>query len=87
MATYFDLFFEEKDLPYRCWEIDDGAGFMHIIDSETVIEKIKSAPASEQKVIRDTLVRIDFVNGDVMHYLRFLAGAFVKTYTQAGREG
>jgi len=30
------------------------------------------------KQIRDTLVKIDFVNGDVFHYLDYLAAGMVK---------
>lgn len=79
-TTYFDRFFEEKELPYRMWEIvkDDT---VHFIDSEVVIEAIKNAPAGEQKAIRNTLVAIDFRNGDVMHYLEHLAKILVKMHS------
>lgn len=79
--TYFDRFFREKDLPIQTWEIVEG-DTVHFIDSEVVIEAIKGAPRHEQAEIRNMLTRIDFVNGDVMDYLRFLAGALVKTHAQ-----
>jgi hypothetical protein len=35
------------------------------------------APEHEQAAIKNTIVRIDFANGDVMHYFKHLAGALV----------
>lgn len=74
---YFDLFFDEKQLPYELFEIEHQ-GQMHFIDTDFVIELIKGAPAAEQKQIRNTLVKIDFANGNVNHFLKFLAEAYVK---------
>ena len=75
--TYLDTFFEEKQLPSELFKLTDTLGTLHIMDTEAIIEIIKSAPEREQKVIADTLRKIDFVNGDVMKYLKFLAQAFV----------
>ena len=76
-ARYLTLFFKEKDLPYQSWEILH-LGETNFIDSEVVIESIMNAPKHEQTKIADTLRKIDFKNGDVMHFLEFLAGALVK---------
>jgi hypothetical protein len=75
---YFNNFFEEKQLPYEMFEIEHQ-GQAHLIDTDFVIELIKGAPQAEQKQIRNTLVKIDFVNGNVNHFLKFLAESFVKT--------
>lgn len=82
MANYFETFFSEKNLPYAMFEIelDDE---VHMIDNETVIEMIKTAPAREQAQIKQMIVKIDFVNGDVNDFLRHLAECFVKTQRRA----
>ena len=49
----------------------------HIFDYNYIIETIKVAPAHEQNAIKNMLVKIDFVNGDVCHYFRHLANALV----------
>ena len=74
---YFDLFFEEKEINYEMFEIEHQ-GQAHLIDTDFVIELIKGAPAREQEQIRNTLVKIDFANGNVNHFLKFLAEAYVK---------
>jgi hypothetical protein len=81
--AYFDRFFDEKDLPYRQWEITDVHGSVHLIDSDHVIATLRALPegTDEARKIRATLVRIDFANGDVGHYLGFLAHALVRQYT------
>ena len=42
---------------------------------QVVIEHIKAAPLHEQKAIKTTLVKIDFMNGDIRHFFRHLAQA------------
>lgn len=43
-----------------------------------VCQAICDTSADEQRKIKDTLVKIDFANGDVYHYLRHLAQALDK---------
>ena len=74
---WFQTFLDEKNLSYRSWEITDAEGTWHLIDSDVVIEAIKNAPAHEQKSIKSTIVRIDFVNGDVLDFFHHLAKALV----------
>lgn len=83
---YLETFFREKDLGYQMYEIpDDGPFGDHLIDSETVIDLILHAPKGEQDTIADTLRKIDYHNSDVHHYLKFLAGVYVKQQrTQTG---
>jgi hypothetical protein len=75
---YFELFFEEKEIRYELFEIEHNEE-MHFIDTDFVIELIKKAPAREQDQIANTLRKIDFVNGNVNHFLKFLAEAYIKT--------
>ena len=78
-ATYLELFFEEKEIRYESWEIE-AKDETHFIDTDYVIESIKAAPAQEQDQIANTLRKIDFANGNVNHFLKFLAEALVKNY-------
>lgn len=75
-TKWFNTFLEEKNLGYQCWTIESGDQ-SHVIDSDVVIEAIKSAPAHEQNKIKDMLVRIDFVNGNVNDYFKHLAKALI----------
>ena len=82
MATFtkwFETFLDEKNLPYAAWEFE-GAWGLHQIDSDVVIEAIKGAPANEQAGIKAMIVKIDFVNGDVLDYFRHLAKALVANF-------
>ena len=76
---YLETFFDEKEIRFESWEIEHG-GQTHFIDTEYVIEAIKIAPTHEQKQVADTLRKIDFANGNVNHFLKFLAEALVKNY-------
>lgn len=74
---YLKAFFEEKEIQFEQWEIYHNDQ-LHLIDTDVVIEAIKNAPESEKIQVRNTLVRIDFANGNVNHFLKFLAEAFIK---------
>jgi hypothetical protein len=77
MIKYLEVFFEEKEIPSQLFELKDSLGTTHFIDTEAVIEIIKSTSVKEQRTIADMLRKIDFVNGDVNHYLKHLAQCFV----------
>jgi hypothetical protein len=83
MATnfikWFETILEEKQLPYEGWQIEVD-GVTHLIDTDVVIEHIKIAPISEQKQIKDVIVKIDFVNGNVNHFFKHLAQALAANY-------
>ena len=53
-------------------EGESGTNFMTV---ETVVEAIKATGTQEQGKIKDTLVMIDFKNGDIVHFFRHLAKA------------
>jgi len=79
-TKWFETFLAEKALPIKSWEIEDASGTVHFIDSEVVIEAIKGAPANEQAQIKDTIVKIDFANGDVNHFFGHLAKGLVANF-------
>lgn len=74
---YLQTFFEEKQLPHEEWELQGPSG-TNFISSEVVIEHIMIAPLHEQTQIANTIRKIDFMNGNVNHFLKHLAGALVK---------
>ena len=79
MADWFDRFFEEKQLSSEVFKVEHN-GTTHMVESEFVTSLIKLSSLSEKSKIKDTLVRIDFKNGSVNDYLKFLAEAYVKTH-------
>jgi len=74
-TKWLDTFTTEKDLDMEQVFAVEGASGTNHIPLGCVVEAIKSAPAHEQRGIKDMIVRIDFRNGDVCHYFRHLAQA------------
>ena len=77
---WFETFLEEKNLPYKSWEIMGPTGVTHMIDSDVVIESIKNCHPNDQAKIKSTIIQIDFVNGDVNHFFKHLAKGLVANY-------
>lgn len=75
---WLDTLIEEKELDTEhTFEVDGPSGW-NLIPLGVVIEHIKIAPAHEQKKIQNILVKIDFCNGNVMHFFEHLAGAIAQ---------
>lgn len=73
-----ERFFEEKELNFEAWEIEHN-GNTHFIDNDFIIDVIlNSTGKKEQNQIMEKIVWIDFKNGNVNHFLKFLADAYVK---------
>lgn len=75
---WFKTFIEEKNLPFKLFEIEKD-DTVHLIDSETVIDLIKKASEDEQSFIKTTLVQLDFVNADIHHFFEHLATCYILT--------
>jgi hypothetical protein len=76
---YFQTFFTEKDLPTATWEFHTATD-VHIISSADVIEILQQLPEDPgARKIADTLRVLDFRNGDILHYLQFLARGLIQT--------
>jgi len=80
--SWFDTFLEEKNLRYTAWDIVDSNGNTHFIDSDVVIDAIKNASTEEQRKIKEIIVKIDFRNGDVNHFLQHLAQGLIEQYQE-----
>lgn len=74
---YLATFFEEKDLPEVTWQIISKDGTWNYINNEVVIEHVLQTHGQERANIEETIRKIDYLNGDVNHFLRFLAGVLV----------
>ena len=77
-TTYLARFFEEKDLDQQVYELEAPGGTLNIIESQAVIERVLMTRGEEADAIANIIRKIDFMNGDVHHFLRHLAGSMVR---------
>ena len=75
MNTFFNRYFNEKDLDNQVYEIAALNGTMNLIETDMVIAKIKTTQGEEAKKIEAMIRQIDCLNGDIHHFLRHLAQA------------
>ena len=69
---WLDTFIAEKGIDLEAtFQFDNDNGF-NIMPYGVVIEAIKTTTGSERANIKNTIVKIDFANGDVLHFFRFL---------------
>lgn len=78
MKNWINTLIEEKNLNIHTTIDVVGKSGLNIIPLGVVVEHILIAPTHEQNQIKNTLVKIDFHNGDVMHFFKFLAQAIAK---------
>jgi len=70
---WLDVFIAEKELnTEHAFEFirDDTWNYMPLA---VVIEFIKSIPQNQKDKIKETIVKIDFMNGNVMNFFEYLA--------------
>lgn len=84
MKNYLETLLTEKNIDLEetfvvqaANSVDHYYTYAALIDDIT--EMVKDSPEMTQK-IRMTFVKIDFMNGDVTHYLKHLAQGIVATY-------
>ena len=75
MNTFFNRFFDEKNLENRIYEVAAPQGTMNFIETDMVIAKIKTTQGEEAQKIETVLRKIDFANGNVHHFLNHIAQA------------
>ena len=72
---WLDLFIEEKELNRdHIFQVTGDSG-INYISLDVVIENIKITTEKEQQAIKKQIIKIDFYNGDVLHYFKHLATA------------
>lgn len=80
--TYLQTFFEEKQIAFTAFEIKDKNHTTHFINTDVVIEFIMASPQHEQEQIASILRKIDFKNGSVLHFLKYLAHGLVLNFSK-----
>jgi hypothetical protein len=74
-ATWIDTFVAEKNInDSQIFEVDGMSG-LNMIPVAVLVEALKATSATEQAAIKKMIVKIDFLNGDVLHYFKHLAKA------------
>ena len=74
-SEWIDTFLEEKGIDTDMIlevEGDSGANFIPVA---ILVDVMKQTTTGEQRMIKNTIVNIDFLNGDVLHYFRHVAQA------------
>lgn len=72
--TWLETFIEEKGINTgRAFDFVNDNGVWNLIPLEVVIEFIKQLPKEQKNKIKTTIVKIDFMNGNVYHYFEYLA--------------
>lgn len=74
--SFFKRMVEEKGLLEESVTIQHE-GFTHIMEVAVLIDLIESTSEEEKEKITKAFSLIDFRNGDLLHYLRFLAAAYL----------
>lgn len=74
-ATWLDTFLTEKGIDLEATMDVVGKSGLNIIPVGVLVDHIKAAPEHEQAAIKTTIVRIDFLNGDVLHFFKHIAQA------------
>ena len=79
MKKYLQNLIDEKNISWQhTFEVEGDIWGVNYIPLEVVVEHILIAPKQQQQEIRNTLVAIDFHNGDVLHFFNHLAKAIAK---------
>lgn len=78
--NWLDTFIEEKEIDLgHIIEIKTNNN-VHYFEIGNIIENIKATSKEEQAVIKDTIVKIDFNNGNIIDYFEHLAKALAENY-------
>ncbi|CAB5495120.1 hypothetical protein AZO1586I_626 [Bathymodiolus thermophilus thioautotrophic gill symbiont] len=78
MKKYLKNLIDEKGIDTNLAFKVKGETGINLIPIGVVIEHILLAPIKEKRAIKDWLVKIDFVNGNVLDYFKHLAQAIAK---------
>jgi hypothetical protein len=74
-SKWLDTFLSEKGIDLEKTLTVEGASGPNYMPVEIIVQAIKAASAAEQQQIKTMFVRIDFVNGDVLDFLKHLGKA------------
>jgi len=75
---WLKTFIEEKRIDLvQCLTVEGPSG-ANLMPVQAVVDAIESTGDVEQAQIKETLIIIDFKNGDPLHYIRHLAQAIAQ---------
>lgn len=74
-AQWLDTFVEEKGIDTEDILEVEGASGANWIPVDVLLDTMKATTPGEQAAIKRMIVRIDFVNGNVLDYFKHLAQA------------
>ena len=74
-TKWIDTFLAEKGIDLEQMLFVEGPSGENAIPVGCLVEAIKGAPSHERAGIKTMIVKIDFVNGDVLDYFKHLAQA------------
>lgn len=74
--SFFRTMLEEKGLEDQIIQVQHKK--VHFVEMGFLIELIESVGTTEQYTIEKTMRRIDFGNGDMMHYMTHLATGYIE---------
>ena len=75
---WLDTFIEEKNLPMEDTFTINKNGTLNIMSYKTIYEHILIANKKEQEQIKTMIVKIDFINGNVLDFFKHLGQAIAK---------
>lgn len=76
MKSFFRRMLEEKELMDVHFVIN-YKGQNHYMNTGVVLELIESSTEEEQSAVKDVFSKIDFKNGDLMHFIKYLGNAYI----------
>jgi len=77
-TKWLNTFVDEKGIDREQIIEAEGPRGMNFIPVECLLQEIIQAPLHEREAIKNMIVKIDFLNGDVMHYFKHLAHAIAR---------
>jgi hypothetical protein len=84
--SFYRRMIEEKNLIHEVIEIESEE-MVHFVEMELLLSLIEQAPETEKKSILNTMSKIDFCNGDLMHFLKYLAEHYIKGWEKVLQHG
>lgn len=77
---WLDTFIDEKGVDKdHLFEIEQE-GEVHFLEMGVLLDFIKKCPVNIRESIKTTIVKIDFKNGDIMHFFDYLAKGYILQY-------
>jgi hypothetical protein len=73
--NWIETFVSEKNIDIETIIEADGDSGVNFIPVGVLLDAMSKANPDHQKQMKQTLVMIDFNNGDIMHYFKHLAKA------------